>query len=159
MTGATLKRSRSRSPSPHVAKRLKHDILETFLKNHIAITTPFSGHEMECNRYQTTRRVYYDSDREIGLYSVWDTDQEKDTLFWARCIYALGTRVDWKQIHVPGCSGRPQDMPRSFIGMALAQCGCPVETFNRRKVWLVDPKYVLVSARGTVVRHDTECIL
>jgi hypothetical protein len=119
-----------------------------FLQKHHALQIDKGCYQyVPYDMYMDARLAYYDEDRRIGLYSVREffdwTAPPVRRLSWYRGQFTLGTRVDWEYTHLETCI-RGKEAPSSVPAAqrVLAQCGCPIRTFNRRAVWLVSPSHV-----------------
>lgn len=122
-------------------KRQCRRVLDTFLTRHRRMQAGYNQ-RVSYPVFLESRLVRYYDDEERGLYRTW-IRLGYEQYEWLRCQYALGTRVDYEHLHDETClrgTEAPEDI--SPIQRALAHCGCPVRTFNRRSVWLVSPPHM-----------------
>lgn len=116
-----------------------------------------SGQRVTSDEYNTTRRLYYHPDNEVGLFVRWDPETGDNTFTWARCQYTVGCKVDVQQIHKEGCNGF--DASGCGVGSFLAptlRCTCPIFAGKRRYIWRVDPsdKRVAIGAEKVIKNGD-----
>lgn len=110
------------------------------LHRHRRITQPLAGTKLTQQQYQSTQRVCYLDDLNIGLFKTYDAENHEYRFSWDRCQFALARKVKIEYEHKDGCKGFAGAGANSFIGRLMRLCDCPMTAVGRNFVWLVDPR-------------------
>lgn len=142
-----------RPKRPRVEPAADPSDLDAWCRTHRALQTQErEGRRLAADLFHVSERIHA-GPSDLNLFRRYDPERGKDVYFWASCLYALCSKVDWRQQHLPGCTGWDKG-GLCFTDRLLRRCGCPTDLFDRTYVWMTKPSGRTVhEAGGRVLRH------